>query len=169
MACIINSGYTLGCRDNTGGIEFIAIANYNGPLTLTFGTCSLINSFAPTQSFYTFEQYTEQGLANQTGAFDNMNGTGHQVQNITFILEKMDACSREQFLALTQARVRAIVKTQNGKYFLFGFKNGGRASASTAGPGQALNDLSGYSITIEFKEPEPAFEIEETFALSIII
>ena len=42
----------------------------------------------------------------------------HCTDRIT--LEKMDSATREQFLALTQARVRIIAKTQNGKYFLFG-------------------------------------------------
>jgi len=169
MPCLINSGYSLGCRDSVGGFEWLAIASYNNATIYTYGTNSVVDSFSPTASFYKFEQYTEQGLASQEGAFDNMNGTSHYTQTITFTLEQMTAAIREQFLALTQARVRVIAKTQNSKYLLFGRINGGRSSAATSGPGQAMGDLSGYTITFEFKEPEPASLVDETFALSLIV
>ena len=169
MSCVISSGYSLGCRDSAGGIEWLAIAAYDTQTTYTFGTCSIVTGMSPTASFYLFEQYTEQGMASQEGAFDNITGTNHTVQTVQLTLEKMEACVREQFLALTQARVRILVKTQNGRYFLFGLRNGGRASAGTSGPGQNLGDLSGFQLTFEFKEPEPSHEVEEALALSLIV
>lgn len=169
MSCLISSGYSLGCRDSAGGVEWLAIAAYDTQTTYTTGTCSLITGMSPTMSFYLFEQYVEQGMASQEGAYDNITGTNHTVQTVMLTLEKMDACTREQFLALTQARVRVIAKTQNGRYFLFGKVNGGRASAGTSGPGQNLGDLAGFQLTFEFKEPEPAHEIDETLALSLVV
>ena len=83
-------------------------------------------------------------------------------------MENQEAATREQFLALTQARVRIIAKTQNGKYFLFGKVNGGRASAGTSGPGKAFGDLAGFTLTFELKEPEPANEVNAILAASII-
>ena len=168
MSCLINSGYSLGCRDSVGGIEYVAIASWESGVTYTTGTASIITGMSPTASFFLFEQYTEQALASQEGAFDNANGTAHYVQTITLVLEKMDAATREQFLVLTQARVRCIVKTQNGRYFLFGKVNGGRASAGSSGPGQAMGDLAGFTITLEFKEFEPADEMEAVLAESLI-
>lgn len=169
MSCVINSGYTLGCRDSVGGVEFVAIAAHSTSTAYTFGTASLITGISPTQSFYTFEQYTEQAVANFESGFDNATGTAHTIQSVTITLEKMDAATREKFVALTQARVRIIVKTQNGRYFLFGLKNGGRASAASGGPGQAMGDLAGYTLTFELKEPLPPYEIDATYAESIII
>lgn len=169
MACIINSGYSLGCRDSVGGIEFIAISSYDSTTTYVTGTNSIVDSFSPTASFYKYEQYTESSSATQEGTYDNVNGTAFQTQTITLILEDMDSETREKFLALIQARVRVIVKTQTGRYFLFGKVNGGRASASTSGPGQSLGDLAGYNVTLEFKEPEPAIEVDATFAESLIV
>lgn len=170
MSCPILSGYTLGCRDSVGGIEYIAIASHNSATvyTATASSSELI-SWAPTASFYKFEQYTEQGSGTQEGSYDNETGTGFVTQTITIVLEQMTTALRDQFLALTQARVRVIVKSQNGTYWLFGKVNGGRASASSSGPGKAMGDLAGFTLTLEFKEPEPATEIEETFALSLIV
>lgn len=168
MSCVISSGYTLGCRDNTGGLEYIAISSHSSATTYTFGTASIITGISPTASFHKFEQFTEQGSATQEGGFDNAAGTNFTTQTITITLEKMDAATRAQYVALTQARVRVVVKTQTGRYFLFGLKNGGRASAATSGPGQAMGDLVGYTLTFEFKEPEPAHEILEAFAETII-
>ena len=169
MSCVISSGYTLGCRDSVGGIEWLAIANYDTGTVFTLGTCSIITAMSPTYSFYQFEQYTEQASATQEGAYDNITGTNHTVQNIQVTFEKMDACTRDQFLALTQARVRIIILTQNGRYFLFGKKNGGRASASTSGPGQNMNDLAGFQLTFEFKEPEPAHEVDSTLVTQVLV
>jgi len=169
MPCVISSGYTLGCRDSVSGIEWLAITNHDQNTIFTFGTCSLIEDMSPTYSFYQFEQYTEQASATQEGGYDNITGTNHTVQTIQMTFEKMDACVRDQFLALTQARVRIIVKAQNGRYFLFGKKNGGRASAGTSGPGQNMNDLAGFQLTFEFKEPEPAHEIDEALVLEQLV
>lgn len=168
MACAISGGYSLGCRDNSGGIEYIAIASHSSSTTYTLGTQSLITGISPTASFYKFEQYTEQASASQEGQFNNETGTIHFVQTVTITLEKMDSATREQFLALTQARVRVIAKTQNGKYLLFGKVNGGRASAASSGPGKAYGDLSGFTLTFEFKESEPANEVQSSLATAII-
>ncbi len=168
MACNINSGYTLGCRDSVGGVQFVAIAEYDSSTSYSIGASASITNISPTASFYKFEQYTEQAVSNQEGSFDNNNGTTFFTQTVTIILEDMDTTTRDQFLALTQARVRIIVKTNDGKYFLIGKENGARSSAASAGPGQALGDLQGFSITFEAKEAEPAQEIESTYAESII-
>ena len=168
MSCVINSGYVLGCRDSVGGVEYVAISTYHTSTSYTFGTASIITAISPTASFYLFEQYTEQAEASQEPTFDNETGTNHTVQTVTITLEKMDAATRAQFVALTQARVRVIVKTQNGRYFLFGVKNGGRASAASSGPGKGMGDLSGFTLTFEFKEPLPAHEVTEALATSII-
>jgi len=169
MACVINSGYSLGCRDSVGGVEWVAISAYNTNTTYVTGTTFSVDSFSPTSSFFKYEQYTEQALSNQEGAFDNNNGTSFYTQTVTIILEKMDTATRAQFLVLTQARVRIIVKTQNGRYFLIGQVNGARASAGSAGPGQSLGDLAGFTLTFEAKEPTPAVELDPTFAESLIV
>ena len=67
MACVISSGYSLGCRDSVGGVEFIAISSYNDATTYTLGAASVITGISPTASFYKFEQYTEQASVTQEG------------------------------------------------------------------------------------------------------
>lgn len=171
MSCTIDSGYSLGCRDQQGGVEFVAIATYASGTTYSTtdgGTHSAIDSISGTPTFYKYEQYTEQASSTQTGNFDNANGTTYFTQTVQLVLENMDTDTRNQFLALSKARVRIIIKTQTGKYWLIGKVNGARSSAAEAGPNQALADLAGFNITLEAMEPDPAQEVDATYAESII-
>lgn len=169
MACPINSGYTLGCKDKQAGIEYVAISSYDGTTTFVLGTSSLINSWSPTSSYYKYEQFVEQGSATQEVETSNETGTLAFTQTLVLTLEGMDADTRAKALALLQARVRVIVKTMTGQYLLYGKKSGLRSSAGTAGPGKASGDLYGFSITLLGKEPEPASVIDPTFAAAQIV
>lgn len=172
MSCPINSGYTIGCKDKQSGIEFFAIASYDGTTVFTMGsgsTASVIMSWSPTASYYKYEQFVEQGSATQEEETSNETGTLSVNQTIVLILEGMDYATRDKALALMQARVRILVKTNTGDYLLFGKKFGLRSSAATIGPGKAAGDLGGFSITLSGKEPEPAHFVDNTFALAQVV
>ncbi len=170
MACILNDGYTIGCRDNTGGVQTLAIGPWELGTTYTYGTNSEITATSyGTASFYKFEQYTEQASATAEVTANNENGTIFNTQNLTFIMEKMDAATRAKFLILTQGRFRVLIKTLNGEWLLMGRLNGARLSAGSNGPGKALGDLAGFTGTLTAMEPEPVHIIEEAEALRIIV
>ena len=59
--CDIVSGFTLGCRDNTGGLKNIYILS--GSISSTSGTEGLISVISGSGTFYKFE------LTRQTGDF----------------------------------------------------------------------------------------------------
>ena len=172
MSCPINSGYTIGCKDKQSGIEYLAISSYDGTTVFTMGTsatASVIQSWSPTASFYKYEQFVEQGSVTQEVETSNETGTLAVKQTVTLILENMDYATRAQALTLLQARVRIIVKTNTGSYILLGKKFGLRSSAGSAGPGKAMGDMGGFSITLEGKEPEYGSFIESTFASAQIV
>lgn len=171
MACPITTGYTLGCKDNFSGIEWIAISAYDANTTYTLGTgasASEIQSFTATSSFYKYEQFVEQGTANQE-MVTGENSTLSFTQTITLIMEGMDIATRDKALTLLQARVRVIVKTNKGDYLMFGKGLGLRSSAASAGPGKMTSDLSGFSITLVGTEKEPASFIKTSFATTLIV
>jgi len=171
MACPITTGFTLGCKDNFSGIEWLAIASFDGSTVFTLGvgaSASEIQSFSPTSSFYKYEQFVEQGSVTQEMS-GGENSTLSFTQTITLMMETMDIATRDKALTLLQARVRVIVKTNRGDYLLFGKGGGLRSSAATAGPGKMTSDLNGFSITLTGIEKEPAAFIKESFATTLIV
>lgn len=168
MACIL-TGYTIGCRDNTGGVQTLAIGPWEIGTTYSYGTNSEITATSyATASFYTFEQYTEQASATGEITANNEFGTIFNTQTLTFIMEKMDAATRAKFLILTQGRFRVLIKTQNGEWLLMGRLNGARLSAGSNGPGKSFSDLAGFTGVLTAIEPEPIHIIEEAEALRLI-
>lgn len=171
MACVLTSGYTLGCRDNIGGIQEVYIGTYNADaLTYTLGTNDIIGTFSGTWSgFYTFEQEIETGSFNQTGQFSTENGTAFYEQTLEITVHKLEAALRNQIYLLGQGKFRILIKDQRGKYWLMGYQNPVRVSASTPSLGKAYGDLNGAVITFMTKEPSPAYEVASSAALQLIV
>ena len=171
MACILNEGYTLGCRDNIGGIQEVYIGTWNGSdLTYTLGTNSVIDSFGGTFSgFYTFEQEIETGSFTEAGVYSTENGTAFYEQTLEITLQKLDAIIRNQVLILGQGKWRILILDQRGTYWLMGYQNPVRVSAATPGLGRAYGDLNGAVITFLGKEPEPAYVVNPLAAAQLIL
>lgn len=170
MACILSTGYTLGCRDSIGGIAEVYIGEWNGDsLTYVLGTDNIIGTFSgTTSSFYTFEQEVEVGSYTEAGNFSTENLTGFYEQTLSITLHKLDASLRNKILILGQGKWRIIIKDQRGNYWLMGKQNPVRVSASTPGLGKAYGDLNGAMITFTGKEPEPAYQVSTSAALQLI-
>lgn len=166
MACSIDSGYTLGCRDNTGGIQLAYIADFDPGQTYSYtvsGTFSgSIDTVTPSSSpstYYPFYQEVEVGEFNQEGQYSTENGTVFFVQTLTLTMHKNDAALRSKLLLLSQGHLSVIVKDQRGGHWLMGKVNGCRVVTGTSNTGKAFGDLNGIVITIEGREPEPAHYI----------
>ena len=172
MACLLTAGYTLGCRDNIGGIQEVYIGEYNGEsLTYVFtsGSDPVIGTFSgATVSFYGFEQEIETGSYTENGVFSTENGTGFYEQTLSITLHKLEASLRNKLMILGQGKWRIIIKDQRGKYWLMGYQNPVRVSASTPGLGKAYGDLNGAVVTFMGKEPAIAYEVSSTAALAVI-
>jgi hypothetical protein len=171
MSCVLTDGYTLGCRDNIGGIQTVYIGEWNGEdLQYGFTTSNVIDSFSgATVSFYTFEQEIEVGSYTENGVYSIENLTAFYEQTLTITLHKLDAVLRNQILILGQGKWRILIKDQRGLYWLMGKQNPVRVSAATPGLGKAYGDLNGAVITFMGKEPEPAHEVTSTAAASVIV
>ena len=170
MSCVLTNGYTLGCRDNIGGVQTVYIGEYNGDdLTYSFTASNVISAFGgATVSFYTFEQEIETGSYTENGVFSTENGTSFYEETLSITLHRLDATLRNQILLLGQGKWRVIIKDQRGVYHLMGKQNPVRVSASTPGVGKAYGDLNGAVITFLGKEPEPAHIVLTAAALSVI-
>lgn len=170
MSCVLTSGYTLGCRDNVGGIQEVYIGEYNGSLLqYTLDQNQVIGTFSGTfSSFYTFQQEIEVGSFTENGVYSTENGTAFYEQTLEITLHKMESAIRNQILVLGQGKWRILILDQRGKYWLMGFQNPVRVSAATPGLGKAYGDLNGAVITFLGKEPEPAYEVSASAAAQLI-
>lgn len=160
--CLFTAGYTLGCKDNTGGIQKFYIANASGA-SYTYDSTGLITGGTAVPAFYTFQQRNEVGEFNQEGAHSVENGTNFWNQTCVLTLYKNQASIRNLLYTIAQTRVQIIVLDQNGKYFLVGEQNFADLTASSASAGKAYGDLNGSKVTLLAKEPSPAREISSTY------
>lgn len=172
MSCVLSGGYTLGCRDNIGGVQAVYIGEWNSTTSYVLDSNNVIGTFSfvgGTVSFYTFEQEIETASFNQPGQFSNENGTVFYEQSLELSLHKLDATLRNRLMVLGQGKWRVIIKDQRGVYHLMGKQNPVRVSAMTPGVGKAYGDLNGAVITFMVKEPELAHIVSSTAALSVIV
>ncbi len=165
MACDITSGFSLGCRDNTGGISSIYILS--GSIT-SVGTASegLINGITGSGAFYEFELFRQTSDFTETITSTPENGTVFYEQAVNAVFFKLQSSTRNQVKVLAQnPNLKVIVETNNGtvdgvgRYWLLGEDRGMQLLSGTGATGTAFGDLNGYTLTFTGQEPNPASEI----------
>lgn len=165
MSCLISSGYTLGCRDNIGGVLRVFIGNFDPDAVYTESTDGEITAVTPSTTspttYYAFEQEMETASFNQEGQYSTENGTVFFDQQLSLMFHKNDATLRNLLIVLSQANLSVIVVDQRGSAWLMGRQNGVRAISGTKSTGQAYGDMNGVTITLQGKEPEPANPIPD--------
>ena len=162
--CDITSGFTLGCRDNTGGLKNIYILS--GSVDSTSGTTGLLSELSGSGVFYKFE------LTRQTGDFTEAitanieNGTIFYEQTANCPFHKLQSSTRNQVRVLAKnPNIKMIVETNNGSedgvgtFFFLGQTRGLSLSGGQGQTGTAFGDLNGYTLTFTGQEPEPASEL----------
>lgn len=169
MSCVLNNGFSLGCRDAIGGIQKVFIGAWDGDTVFgATGSYEILDTMSPTASYYTFEQEIETASYTQPGQFSTENGTVYYEQTLEITLQKLDEILRQNILILGQGIWRIIILDQRGTYWIMGKQNGVRVSASTSQLGKAFGDLNGAIITFTGKEPQLAYKITSALALSVI-
>jgi hypothetical protein len=165
MACDITSGFSLGCRDNTGGISSIYILS--GSIT-NVSTVSegLINGITGSGAFYEFELFRQTSDFTETITSTPENGTVFYEQAVNAVFFKLQSSTRNQVKVLAQnPNLKIIVETNNGtvdgvgRYWLLGEDRGMQLLSGTGATGTAFGDLNGYTLTFTGQEPNPSSEL----------
>lgn len=163
--CDITSGFTLGCRDNTGGIKnlYILSGSIDG---VTDASEGLINEISGSGTFYTFELFRQTSDFTEAISATPENGTVFYEQSVNATFFKMQSATRNQIRVLAKnPNLKVVVETNNGsedgigKFWLLGEQNGMQLLSGTGQTGTAFGDLNGYTLTFTGQEPEPASEI----------
>ena len=163
--CDITSGFTLGCRDNTGGIKNLYILS--GSIdTVTDASEGLISGITGSGEFFKYELFRQTSDFSEAISATPENGTVFYEQTVNAVFFKLQSATRNQVRVLAKnPDLKIIVETNNGsedgvgRYWLLGEQNGVQLLSGTGATGTAFGDLNGYSLTFTGQEPEPASEI----------
>lgn len=160
MACALTQGYTLDCKDSLGGIKavwFIAASDVTA-VTEASGVVSAITKAAG-KVFYKYQLVKNTGSLTENITASVENGTVFYAPELTIILNKLQANTRNEILLLAQNNLLAVVQDSNSKYWLLGKINGLDLTAGNAATGTAQGDRSGYTLTFTGGEPALAPEV----------
>jgi hypothetical protein len=153
MPCALTQGYVLDCKDSLGGMTevlFIAKADVTAT-TEASGVITAITKAAG-KRFYKYELVKETANFVENINASVENGTVFYQQELTIVLNKLQANTRNEILLLAQSLLVAIAKDNNGNYWYLGKNNGLDITAGNSGTGTAIGDRSGYTLTFTGKE-----------------
>jgi hypothetical protein len=169
MSCILNSGYSIGCKTQAG-VQKVFIGTWNDTsLTYTFGTNSIIDAFGgATVSFYTFQQPIETSSFTSPAEVNTENNAIQYNQTLTINVQGMNAALLNQIKTLGQGVWRILILDKMGNYFLMGKSGPVQVSAIESGLGKVGTDLNGALITFTAKEDQPLYQVQSAAALSVI-
>ena len=156
--CNLQGGYQLGCS-NLGGVEKIWIGEWASITGFSQDACGIITGItaASPLEVYEFEQDIEHGGLVQTGNFSRENGTVWYSSVLSLKLITLDCNVRNRMIELGRSALFAVVKSNNGDFYFLGIESAGRASSAEASLGVALGDMSGLSISIEWRSGNGAY------------
>jgi len=168
--CDITSGFTLGCRDNTGGIANLYILS-GSIATVVDVSEGLIGGISGSGEFYKFELFRQTSDFTEGITSTPENGTVFYEQTVNAVFFKLQSSTRNQVKVLAQnPNLKVIVETNNGtvdgvgRYWLLGEDRGMQLLSGTGATGTSYGDLNGYSLTFTGQEPNPASEISGSLA-----
>ena len=168
MACNITSGFTLACRDNSGGIKNIYILS-GSVSSVVEASEGLISVVSGSGVFYKFELTKNTGDFTETPTPSLEAGTVFYDQIVNVAFHKLQSSIRNQVKVLVQnPDLKIVVETNNGtddyvgQFFYVGRYRGSTVTGGTGGTGTAMGDANQYALTFEAMEPNPAEEITTT-------
>lgn len=168
MACALTQGYTLDCRDSLGGITevyFMAFQDVSST-TEASGVITALTKVAG-KRFYKYELTKGTSVMTENVNSNVQNGTLYFTPELTIILNKLQANTRNEILLLAKNLLVAVAKDNNGKYWYLGKTRGIDLTAGSATSGTAEADRSGYTLTFAGAEPSLTPEVNSAVAAAL--
>lgn len=168
MACALTQGYTLDCRDSLGGITevyFIAFQDVSST-TEASGVITALTKVTG-KRFYKYELTKGTSVMTENVNSNVQNGTLYFTPELTIILNKLQANTRNELLLLAKNLLVAVAKDNNGKYWYLGKTRGIDLTAGSATSGTAEADRSGYTMTFAGAEPSLSPEVNSAVAAAL--
>lgn len=160
MPCALTQGYTLDCRDSLGGITevyFIESGNVSS-ITEASGVVTAIVKGSG-KVFRKYELVPGTSTLTENINASVQNGTVFYAQELSIVLNKLQANTRNEILLLAQNNLKVVVGDNNGKYWYLGRKNSLQLTGGNGSTGTANGDRSGYTLTFTGSEGALAPEV----------
>lgn len=158
MACALTQGFVLDCKESVGGIKSVRFVEFdNATATYAAGVATL--TMATGKKFWKYAQVRETSSFTETITANVQNGTIFYSQELTVILNKLAAATRNEILLLAKNRLMAIVEDMNGSFWLLGAKNGLDITGGNSATGTASGDRNGYTLTFQAMEADPIWSV----------
>lgn len=164
MACLLTSGRALPCKNSVGGLKAVYFADY-GTLGATTIASGEITAIAGTPDFFKFDIKGNSSLETTINS-SRENGTTFYTQTLNLTLPVLDKATQEEIKLLAAARPHVAIEDYNGNFFMVGLEHGAEVTGGTIVSGAAMGDLSGFTLTLEGQETDPAFFVTSTVITS---
>ncbi len=96
------------------------------------------------------------------------NGTVFYAQELSIVLNKLQANTRNEILLLAKNTLMAVVQDANDKYWLLGRYSGLDVTGGTSATGTAQGDRNGYSLTFTGGEKELSPEVNSGIIAGLV-
>ncbi len=164
MACVLIKGRALPCRESVGGLKTVYFVNFG-----TLGTIS-VTSDEVTDMTGTFSayKYVLKGTSSveQTINASRENGTVFFDQAVNLTLPQLSKEDNNELKLMAYGRPHIVVEDYNGNAYLVGREHGADVTGGTIASGAAMGDLSGFTLTLEGQETDPAYFVTSTVITS---
>ena len=164
MACLLTSGRKLPCKSSVGGLKAVYFADYGtlGDVTIASGE---ITATAGDPDFFRFDIKGNSSLETTINS-SRENGTTFYTQTLNLTLPVLDKATQEEIKLLAAARPHVAIEDYNGNFFMVGLEHGAEVTGGTIVSGAAMGDLSGFTLTLEGQETDPAYFVTSTVITS---
>ena len=168
MACALTQGYTLDCKDSLGGITEVYFMAFQDVSSTTEASGVITALTKDTgKRFYKYELTKGTSVLTENVNSNVQNGTLYFTPELTIILNKLQANTRNELLLLAKNLLVAVAKDNNGKYWYIGKTRGIDLTAGSATSGTAEADRSGYTLTFAGAEPSLSPEVNSAVAAAL--
>lgn len=159
MACALTQGFVLDCKESVGGIKSVRFVEFDNVASIAYAAGVATLTMVASKKFWKYAQVRETSSFTETITANVQNGTIFYSQELTVILNKLAAATRNEILLLAKNRLMAIVEDMNGAFWLLGAKNGLDITGGNSATGTASGDRNGYTLTFQAMEADPMWSV----------
>ena len=161
MACELNIGFGLDCKDGIGGIKKIVLTDFTNVDAFTLDADEVVTAIIANdaQEIYTYELPTQTGSFEETINFNRDAGTIFYTQTVNVMLNKLSAAKRLELQNVATARVIVFVNDSNDNWWAVGYEYGADLSTATAATGTVLGDMNGFTLAFTHETAKRAYKL----------
>ena len=159
MACALTQGFVLDCKESVGGIKSVRFVEFDNVASIAYAAGVAKLTMVASKKFWKYAQVRETSSFTETITANVQNGTIFYSQELSVILNKLAAATRNEILLLAKNRLMAIVEDINGSFWLLGAKNGLDITGGNSATGTASGDRNGYTLTFQAMEADPMWSV----------